>query len=367
MPLKIAVYMIVNGEVERANKALASAQDADEIFVFDTGLSNLERDELLRNGLEWCYNKINVKPWRFDVARNTALSLILIDVDICVALDADEVLADGWRQEIERVWVPGETTVLRYMYDWSQGMVFPQAKIHAREGYHWVYAAHERLHYYTVGKKEVFANTDKFLIYHHPDLTKPRGNYLPLLHMTHIEYPTHKQVMFYYGRELWKAGANEHAAKMLEKYLLACGEEENAETAYACRILGQLTDLDTWFTLGIDHMPTHREPYIWYADWLYKKGRYQEAMDTYVKAIEIVDRTTDYTVESRCWDGYPSHCIAWCSYHLKHMDATIAAASIALDMEPDNEDYKNALKKFQEEAGRLANEGSSTSQEDTTT
>ena len=40
-------------------------------------------------------------PWRFDVARNHALSLIPDDVDLCISLDLDEVMVPGWRAALE--------------------------------------------------------------------------------------------------------------------------------------------------------------------------------------------------------------------------------------------------------------------------
>ena len=349
MALKIAVYMIANSEYG-LHDAIASSKEADQVYLFDT-LTGPNLRSIVDNFENTIYQTLEVKPWRFDVARNAALAMMDGDIDVCVALDSDEVLAPGWREEIERCWEPG-TTIMKYMYDWSQGMTFQQAKIHSRHGYHWVYPCHERLHYYAIPNKQVMAVTDKFMMYHHPDMSKDRGSYLPLLLMAYREFPHHPQIVFYYGRELWKAHkvSEEHkkrADEVLNQFIQMDWKQENkAELSYAMRMLAQMNDSETAFKLAIDTLPTHREPYIWYADWLYSKGRYTEVIDACADALLITDRTNDYTVEQRCWDGYPYHTISWCYYHLGDYELATIYQQDALRLEPNNEDYKKALEHF---------------------
>ena len=101
-----------------------------EIIVVDTGSTDRTVEILEANGAKVAHIYIN--PWRFDDARNAALALIPRDYDVCVSLDLDEELQPGWREEIERVWIKGETTRLRYMFDWGAGINFYYEKIHAR-------------------------------------------------------------------------------------------------------------------------------------------------------------------------------------------------------------------------------------------
>jgi hypothetical protein len=104
-------------------------------------------------------HNICITPWRFDHARNSALSLIPRDIDVCISLDLDELMEPGWREEIERVWELGKTTRLRYMFDWGCGIRFKYEKIHARHGYHWHHPCHE----YPVPDRrieEIWADTD---------------------------------------------------------------------------------------------------------------------------------------------------------------------------------------------------------------
>ena len=59
-----------------------------------------------------------IKPWRFDVARNKSLDLVPIDTDICVCTDIDEVFEEGWRKKLENVW-NDKVDKVKYNYHWS--------------------------------------------------------------------------------------------------------------------------------------------------------------------------------------------------------------------------------------------------------
>ena len=130
MALKICVYAICRNEEWCVDRFLDAAKDADLIQIADTGST----DGTIERIKEWaarndCRAKVQldhiwIKPWRFDHARTAGLALIPPDMDVCMSVDLDEVLQPGWRQEIERLWVPGQTTRMGYMYDWGMGHVF---------------------------------------------------------------------------------------------------------------------------------------------------------------------------------------------------------------------------------------------------
>jgi len=177
--LKIAVYAISKNEEQFVKRFCESAKDADLILIADTGSTDNTHALAVNCGAK-VYD-ICIKPWRFDKARDTALALIPGDFDVCISLDLDEVLEPGWREEIERVWTD-QTTRLRYKFDWGSGISFFYEKIHHRHGYWWKHCVHEwpkadgRI-------QEVYAHTDKLLVSHHPDPTKSRGQYMPLLEL----------------------------------------------------------------------------------------------------------------------------------------------------------------------------------------
>lgn len=63
-------------------------EEADGIFVTDTG-SQDKTVEILRNNHVYVFQE-EIRPWRFDTARNISLSHVPFDADICVCTDLDE-------------------------------------------------------------------------------------------------------------------------------------------------------------------------------------------------------------------------------------------------------------------------------------
>lgn len=72
------------------------------------------------------------------------------DIDVCFALDLDEVPAPGWRNAIEAGWT-AETTLGRYRYvtghlpNGRPSVEVSGAKLHVRFGYRWRHMCHEIL------------------------------------------------------------------------------------------------------------------------------------------------------------------------------------------------------------------------------
>lgn len=215
--VKIAVYTITKNEEQFVARWADSCKDADYRLIADTGSAD---NTVHLATLAGCHvASINVSPWRFDDARNAALSLIPADIDYCIALDADEVLTDGWREALEQV--DRGVTRPRYKYVWSwnpdgsEGLVYSGDKIHARHGYRWTHPVHEVL---TPTQGEVQGWVD-LKIHHHPDSSKSRSQYLPLLELAVRERPDDDRNRFYLGRELMFNGRLEEARVHLERHL----------------------------------------------------------------------------------------------------------------------------------------------------
>jgi len=78
--MKVVVSSIMLDEpLEFIERWAKSALDADEMVLVDTG-SSPEQIGFARH-LGITVHEIAVRPWRFDVARNTALALLPADAD----------------------------------------------------------------------------------------------------------------------------------------------------------------------------------------------------------------------------------------------------------------------------------------------
>ena len=100
--MKIAISAISKNEAQFVERFIASCKDADHISIADTGSTDETVELAKKYGAT--VHEICITPWRFDLARNAALALLPKDIDVVISLDLDEVLEDGWREEIERVW-----------------------------------------------------------------------------------------------------------------------------------------------------------------------------------------------------------------------------------------------------------------------
>ena len=112
---KICVYAISKNEEKFVKRWYESMKEADEIYVLDTG--STDNTVNILKSLNVKVIEKEIKPWRFDVARNESLNLLPKDTDICICTDLDEVFNPGWRNELESAWKPN-TTRIRYNYNW---------------------------------------------------------------------------------------------------------------------------------------------------------------------------------------------------------------------------------------------------------
>lgn len=79
--MKIAVYTIALNEVKHIERWYESAKQADYLLIADTGSTDGTIEKAKELGINVI--SINVKPWRFDVARNASLAAIPSDIDYC--------------------------------------------------------------------------------------------------------------------------------------------------------------------------------------------------------------------------------------------------------------------------------------------
>lgn len=342
--LKIAVYAISKNESMFVERFCTSAKDADLILIADTGSTDNTVALAKQHGAT-VYN-IAITPWRFDKARDAALALIPRDFDVCISLDLDEELQEGWREEIEKVWQEN-TTRLRYKFDWGVGIVFYYEKIHHRHGYHWHHPCHE----YPVADKritEVWAQTDKLLVVHKPDPTKSRGQYLDLLKLAVDEDPRCPRNAFYYARELTFYKHWLEAVVALNKYLDMPEATWANERCYAMRLLGQCyeelgQDGTGWLQKACNEAPNTREPWTELAMIFYRRGEWQECYNAVQNALAIKDKTLVYTMDPSVWGAKPHDLAAISAFHLGFKDEAIEQGRLALSYEPDNQRLKSNL------------------------
>jgi glycosyltransferase involved in cell wall biosynthesis len=336
--MKIAVYAISKNEEQFVKRFCESAKEADIVLIADTGSTD-NTVQLAKECGAQVYT-IGINPWRFDKARDTALALIPMDVDVCVSLDLDEELQPGWREEIERVWKE-DTTRLRYKFDWGAGIAFFYEKIHHRKGYHWHHPCHE-YPVPDVRTKEVWAQTDMLLVIHKPDPTKSRGQYLDLLLLAVTEDPRCPRNAFYYARELTFYSKWQEAVDALNKYLAMPEATWPNERCYAMRLLGKSYDELNWDGLvwhrrACAEAPNTREPWCDLAMACYRKGLWEECFAAASNALKIKNKEAVYTMDPTVWGARPHDLLSIAAHKLGMTEEAIKHGELALQFEPNNE------------------------------
>lgn len=341
--MKIAVYAIAKNEEKHIERWASSAVEADHIILLDTGSSDRTVDLAKELGVDVSVQVFD--PWRFDTARNVSLELVPSDVDYCIALDLDEVLVSGWREELEKAHAEGWTRP-RYQYTWSwnadgsPGLVYGGDKIHARHGYTWRHPVHEVI----TPLGEETQGWIGLQIEHHPDHSKSRSQYLPLLRLSVEEDPNDDRNAYYFARELYFHGHNEEAVREFYRYLALPTATWNAERSKAMRFLAQLEPwkAESWLLKATAEAPHRREPWVDLAQHYYEKLQWPLCFAAATRALDIKEKPLEYLCEADAWGSKPFDLAALAAHHL-NMGVAVKFGAKALELEPDNVRLKNNL------------------------
>lgn len=354
--LKICVYAITKNEEKFAERWYNSMKEADEVYVLDTGSTDNTVDILRKLGVKVTVKEI--KPWRFDVARNESLKLVPEDYDVCVCTDLDEVLSPGWRKRVELLW-KNDINHLRYNYNWSHdengnpAVNFYIEKIHSRNNYEWVHPVHEVLKY--TGEKEVFITTDEITVDHWPDDTKSRSSYLPLLELSVKENPDDDRNVHYLGREYMFYGKYNDAIDTLIRHLslptATWKDERCASMRFIARCyknLKRYEEARMWLDKAIIEAPYLRDPYVERALLEYGLNNWDAVKMFCLRALDIKNHAKSYINEPFSWNYTPYDLLSISEFYLGNIDESLKWCNKAIDMEPNNERLINNKKIIEE-------------------
>jgi tetratricopeptide (TPR) repeat protein len=342
--MKVAVYTIAKNEEQFVERWAESSKEADYRFILDTGSSDGTVARAAALGINVAVASIN--PWRFDDARNVSLALLPDDVDICIALDMDEILVPGWRQILENI--RPETTRPRYKYTWSwdgdqPGLQYGADKIHTRHGYRWKHPVHEVI---TTDRIPEIQEWTDLEIHHFPDHTKSRGQYFPLLELAVEEDPLDDRNSYYLGREYCYHQMWDKAAKELQRYLSLPRAKWPAERAAAMRWLAkcETNNAVSWLKRAVSEDPNRREARVELMQEYYKQ-EYWDGVLSHAKMVlqNLTEKPMDYLCEAFAWGSMPYDLGALAAYHLKHQKLAIEWGTKAVELSPDDDRLQRNL------------------------
>ncbi len=358
--LKVCVYAICKNEVQFAEKWMDSMKEADQIVVTDTGSGDGTVEKLKELGAVVYVEE--VKPWRFDVARNISLDHVPEDADICVCTDLDELFVPGWRDRLEEAWLshkpkssgPAAKTG-RYLYNWSlkadgtPDVQFYYFKVHDRHGFRWKCPIHEYVQY--VGKLPLETiYIDGMVLNHYPDPSKSRGSYLPLLELAVEEAPEDDRMRYYLGREYMYKSQWQKCIDTLNVYLALPAARWNDERcgamrwiARSCYRMGRLEEARGWYYKAIAEVPDTRDPYVEFSKMCYELKDWSMTYFLTAEALKIKEKSRTFVNMGYSWDYTPDDLCAIAAYRLGLFDESLEHAKKALSYAPDNTRLINNL------------------------
>ena len=349
--MKVVVYAICKNEEKNVELWYNSMQEADEIYVLDTGSTDKTLELFSK------YPKVTIKqeiiePFRFDLARNKSLDMVPSDADVCVCTDIDERFAPGWRSKLEAVWIPGETNKGKYMYYWSVNpdnsprSFFYLNKIHSRYGHKWQHQVHEVL----ISEPPINEVTIDITLYHYPDFTKSRGQYLPILERSVKENPNDARDVYCLGREYKHYNRYEDAIRTFHHFLKLEGATWNQERAATMRMIGDcylhmgyIEEAILWFSYAIEEVPNIRDGYYDLGKAYIAINDFENARMYLNKGIKIKDKNSEYLNEDYIWDGSIYDYAACAEYNTGHYKQACNYAKKAAEYFPTDERIKGNL------------------------
>ena len=177
--MNFAIYTISKNEAHNVGAFMNAAEDCP-VYVLDTGSTDNTVALLEQHGAHVAQK--NIRPWRFDTARNEALALVPHDVDVCVSVDMDERLETGWKNKLKTEW-SGNLGRTVHIDEWAdEDCTIPSIKarhvrLHTRHNCEWSRPVHEVLGPCR-GIEPVFCDTS-ILIKHYQK--GGHRNYAPML------------------------------------------------------------------------------------------------------------------------------------------------------------------------------------------
>jgi glycosyltransferase involved in cell wall biosynthesis len=364
--MKIAVTSIAKNEEQFVERWARSAKDADLIILIDTGSTDNTVEWFTKfcdqNGINGVCHSITIDPWRFDHARNAGQALIPNDVDWVIDLDLDEVLVDGWRQELEKsIEEQPHATRFRYQFVWSwnddgtPAVQFNSDKIRTRKNYFWKHPVHECLYFWSNDERQIesFGNTG-VKIYHFPDETKPRSQYIDLLKHAVTEQPNDDRMAHYYARELYFYNRFVEAMPEFERHLtLGKWEPERAMSmCYMARIYHAWKQPDKAIKtarLAVAENPNARETWMTMADVSHFNGQHMDCFHAVVQALRITEHPMLYMSDPKAWGSHLYDIGSVSAYSVGNLTVAIDWCSKALSLDPNNDRIKMNLEKLEGE------------------
>ena len=351
--MKVAIYTIALNEAKHVKRWYESTKEADYHLIADTG--STDDTVKIAKELGILIHTISVKPFRFDDARNASLALVPADADYCIAMDMDEIMRPGWREELEKAYAEGiDKPRYRFVTDFNpDGSIkaeFDGFRIHTRTNVRWVYPIHEVPQGYNREKEET-AKMFNIESWHLPDGEKSRGNYLPMLESAAKENPDSRN-LYYLGREYFYHERFAEGLQTLKKYLEV--SVFKAERGFALRIMAKCdTPNAEEYLIRSTEEYQSRESVLALANHYYHTKQWKECNKVAKIALTKTEKATEFMVEAWAWTHMADDLVAVSAWNLEDWQEAYEHGKRAVEITPEDERLQTNLKFYKEKVGNV--------------
>ena len=178
---------------------------------------------------------------------------------------------------------------------------------------------------------------------HHPDDTKSRGQYLPLLELSVKEAPEDDRNVHYLGREYFFYGRWDDCIATLQRHLAmptaTWADERSASMRYIAKSYvrkGDILSARRYFLRAIAEAPHLREGYMDLATVLYEQEDWPGVLYFTACALEITARPDTYICEAAAWGPLPHDLRAIAFHRLGQIPLALQEAEAALALAPSD-------------------------------
>ncbi|RNB87200.1 hypothetical protein EDM56_16100 [Brevibacillus fluminis] len=307
---KIAVYALFDDNEADLGAFLHSVKAADQIVLCDTGSTDGSNEVVARfqannPDVNLSVYPICVTPFRFDDARNTCLSLVSPEIDLCVALHANETLMEGWRDLLAAHWTY-ESPRYRYMVK----KIGPEQRftvkwhdwIHSRRGYTWKLPIHEVLQ---PNDPEQVTSIADLWVYRKEHNRRSHENDIPMLEQSLKEFGNYWKTWSYLAAEYMHNNRQMEALQAVNRALALPGNDSAYLYQLQFSIFRELGSVDQALLSlnnAISHLPNRREPHYIKAMYMHQLGRHLEAFLALKEAETKTERVFDDHDHPAAWD-----------------------------------------------------------------
>jgi len=358
--LKLAVYAICRNEIEHVENWWNSVREADEVIVLDTGSTDGTPEKLEELGAKVFRDAPAV--FRFDEARNIALSHVSEDADICFSIDLDEWFEDpGWCDAVKTAWrkTPGCNS-LEYRFVMNRETdaagnrtdtgVWWKDNCHTRRGWHWEYPVHNLL-CPDAGTRQIAGRVpDSVSLVHHQTPRADRADRLPLHWLNVAERPDAPRPLYYLGREYLYREDYKSALRYLDRYMTAVGEkcwhdEKGQALLFAAVASERLGDMDRAELYALRAVAeTHgREPLIYLSRLYYGQSKWHPAKFWAEQALPV-ENNHAYFRDDNAYGAAVHDLLANVYWKLGEKDKARKEAEICLSYDPDNQQFRDNVR-----------------------